>query len=67
MQECGGAQTIGALEIGDGNPIGQAQTVKGITGLNGISDPTVRCAARQRGLGTHGRDIKNHSGNQGGC
>jgi hypothetical protein len=64
MQEGGGAQTIGALEIRDGNPVGQAETVEGITGLNVISDPTIRRAAGQGGLGAHGWDIQDRAGNQ---
>ena len=64
MQEGGGAHAIGSLEVGDSNPIGQAQAVERITRLNVINDPTERRTAGQWSLGAHGRNVNNHTGNQ---
>ena len=64
MQERGSAQAIGTLELGDGDPIGQAQMVKRVTGLNAVKNPGVWMAARHRGLGRRSRQIDYYTGNQ---
>ena len=66
MQEGGRTQAIGPLEIGNRDPVGLAQAEERVAGLNVINDPTVRRATGQRSLGAHGRDIKDHAGNQSG-
>ena len=64
MQERGGAQTIGALEFGNRNPIGLTQTEKRIARLNVVNRPAVRCTAWQWRLGAHGRNVDHHPGKQ---
>ena len=64
VQEGGGTHAIGALEFSDGNPVSRTHAVERITGLNVINDPTVRRAAEQWSLGSHGRYENNYTGNQ---
>jgi len=44
MQEGGATQTIGALEVGNCNPIGLAEAIERIARLNIINYPGVRLA-----------------------
>jgi len=55
VQEGGGTHAIGTLEFRDGNPVGQAQVVKCITGLNVVNNPTVRRTTGQWSLDAYGR------------
>lgn len=64
MQERGGTQAISALKFSHANAVSLTQAEKRITGLNVINNPVDRSAAGQWSLGTHGRDINNHAGNQ---
>jgi hypothetical protein len=65
VQERGIAHAIGTLEFGDGNPKGLAQTIERIAGLDDVGgDPGTRRAARDRGLGGHGRYVEDYPGKQ---